>query len=60
MPHADVLDTILGPEVSGFQIKRYPPEIVSTAFKLLYAATAPGVEFNEFVERRGYRVELAG
>lgn len=58
MPFADVIDPILGPEVSGFQIRRYPPEIVTDAFKLLYAVNRPQVEFTEFVERRGYKAEL--
>ena len=59
MPHADLVDSILGPESSGFQIRQYPPAVITTAFKLLYAATDPGADFREFVERRGYRVESA-
>jgi hypothetical protein len=58
LPYAELLDPLLGPEASGFQIRAYPPEIVSTAFKVLYAATSPEVDFTEFVERRGYRAEL--
>lgn len=58
MPYADLLDPILGPEVSGFQIRNYPPEIVTTAFKLLYAVNNPPVDFVEFVERRGYKTHL--
>jgi hypothetical protein len=27
------------------------------AFKLLYAETSPELEFQEFVERRGYQVQ---
>jgi hypothetical protein len=60
MPHGEVVDAALGPEGSGFQIRRYPPQVVSAAFKLLYAAQAPAVEFREFVERRGYRLEIEG
>jgi DNA ligase-like, N-terminal NAD+-binding domain len=58
LPHADALEPALGPEGSGFLIRTYPPEIVSAAFKLLYAVQAPGVDFHEFVERRGYSAEL--
>lgn len=58
MPYAELLDPILGPEVSGFQIRDYPPEIISTAFKLLYAVNSPPVDFVEFVERRGYKTRL--
>ncbi len=57
MPHADLIDPVLGPEASGFQIRRYPPEIVTAAFKVLYAATHPDVPFEEFVSRRGYQVD---
>lgn len=58
LPFAEVLDKALGPEGSGFQIRNYPPEIVSTAFKLLYAVSQPEVDFLEFVERRGYTAVL--
>jgi hypothetical protein len=57
LPHADLLEPALGPEGSGFAIRSYPPEIVTAAFKLLYATTQPEVDFHEFVERRGYAVE---
>jgi hypothetical protein len=58
MPYAELLDPILGPEVSGFQLRAYPPEIISTAFKLLYAVSSPPMDFIEFVERRGYKAQL--
>lgn len=58
MPHAALVDPQLGPEGSGHRIRTYPPEIVTTAFKLLYAMTGPEVDFVEFVERRGYRALL--
>jgi hypothetical protein len=58
MPHANVIDPVLGPEVSGFQIRNYPPEVVTAAFKLLYAVNRPQVDFVEFVERRGYKAEI--
>ena len=58
LPHAAALKPALGDEASGFAIRDYPGDIVTDAFKLLYAETMPGVEFSEFVERRGYRVEM--
>lgn len=56
MPHADVIEPVLGPEASGYSIRDYPPPIITAAFQLLYAHTAPAMEFAEFVERKGYRV----
>ncbi|MBI3992562.1 MAG: uroporphyrinogen-III synthase, partial [Candidatus Lambdaproteobacteria bacterium] len=56
MPYAELIDPALGPEASGYQIRRYPPEIVSAAFKVLYAATHPDLSFEEFVTGRGYQV----
>ena len=60
MPYAEVIDPALGPETSGFRIRKYPPRIISTAFKLLYAATAPEMDFPEFLERRGYGATFQG
>lgn len=57
LPHSKILAPALGPEASGFSIRAYPPDIITDAFKLLYATTHPSVEFHEFVERRGYTVE---
>ena len=59
LPFAELLDPALGAEGSGFQIRHYPPAIVTTAFKLLYAHQSPDTDFREFVERKGYRVEEA-
>ena len=56
MPYAELIDPALGPEASGYQLRRYPPEIVSAAFKVLYAATRPEVAFEDFVTGRGYQV----
>lgn len=58
LPYAELLEAALGPEGSGFAIRSYPPEIVTAAFKLLYATANPDVDFHEFVERRGYTAEL--
>ena len=59
LPFAEVLEPALGAEASGFQIRKYPPTIISIAFKLLYeqSAQARTMDFTEFVERRGYRVQ---
>ena len=54
IPHRELIDTHVGAEASGFAIKDYPPEIVSAAFKLLYAVNTPPMEFAEFVEQRGF------
>ncbi len=58
MPYADVIDPVLGPEVSGFQIRNYPEPVITSAFKLLYDASGKQTDFVEFVERRGYRARL--
>ena len=57
-PYAQIFEPSLGPEASGFQIRSYPPEIVTAAFKLLYAVSNPELDFREFVERRGYSAQL--
>jgi hypothetical protein len=59
LPFAELIDPALGAEGSGFQIRRYPPETVTAAFKLLYAQQSPDEDFREFVERRGYRAKEA-
>ena len=60
MPYAEVIDPALGPEASGFRIRKYPPRIISTAFKLLYAVTTPEMDFPEFLERRGFGATFQG
>lgn len=60
LPHGDVLAPALGPEASGHRIRSFPEDIVSDAFKLLYATQGEGTDFVEFVERRGYRPRQAG
>ena len=58
MPYAEWIDPVLGPEASAYSIREYPPKIVSTAFKLLYATGSPGTGFADFVERHGYRAVI--
>ena len=49
----------LGPEASGFSIKKYPPPIISTALHLLYQENyANRISFADFLARHGYRFEL--
>ena len=55
MPFAEIVDPQLGPEASAFSLRVYPPTIISTAFKLLYAVSNSDLDFVEFTERRGYR-----
>ena len=54
LPYAELIDPLLGPEASGFRLRKYPPRIISSAFKLLYASGNPEVDFVEFAERRGF------
>ena len=58
IPYPEIVNDLLGPEASGFKIKEFPPRIISTAFKLLYATSNPGIEFVEFVEKRGYQAQF--
>ena len=58
LPFAEVIDPALGAEGSGFSIRDYPPQIVTAAFKLLYATSSPETEFVEFVEQRGYQAHI--
>jgi len=57
--HADLVDEALGPEDTAYQIRHYPADIITSAFKLLYGQLQPDEGFVEFVERRGYRAHLA-
>lgn len=59
LPHAGLLRQALGPEGSGYSIRDYPPDIVTDAFKVLYATTSTELSFEDFVARRGYRVDVA-
>lgn len=59
MRYAKLVDQALGPEDSGFQIRNYPQEVLTAAFKLLYSEQQPEVGFVEYVERLGYRAHLA-
>ena len=58
MPYAALVAPLLGPEASGYKLSHYPPEIISTAFKLLYATSGTQVDFAEFTARRGYTAQI--
>ena len=58
VPYLDLVRQ-LGPEASGFSIKKYPSPIISTAMHLLYQENyASRISFSDFVARHGYRFEL--
>ena len=59
IPHAKLVDGALGPEDTAFAIRDYPADVITAAFKLLYSSTRQDIGFVEFVERRGYRAQLA-
>ena len=57
--HQNIIEKSLGAEGSGFSIrkKEYPPEIVSTAFHLLYQDKfSEAKSFREFLSSYGYGV----
>ena len=59
LPFQELIQSGLGTEASGFSIKTYPPEIISAALHLLYQSQYSNtLDFSEFVERLGYRLEL--
>ena len=60
MPYADLIDSALGAEATGFTIKHFPIPIVTAAFKLLYAmhSSEETADFFEFAERRGYQAMI--
>lgn len=41
---------------SGYYIKDYPPQIVTTSLRLLYHHKNPNEDFNQFIGRWGYRL----
>lgn len=57
LPHQEILAPALGAEASGFAIRTYPNDIITDAFKLLFATRRPTMDFHEFVERQGYTVQ---
>ena len=57
LPYQELLKKSLFEDASGFSIKQYPPEIISSAFHLLYQHN--GVEsttFDSFLTRFGYTI----
>ena len=58
IPYRDVVEPALGKEASGFSIRCYPPQIISTALHLLYQLRyREQMFFTQFLERYGYRAQ---
>ena len=52
-----IIEDSLGAEGSAFSIRKYPPEIISTAFHLLYQEKYKETKsLNDFVKTYGYGV----
>ncbi len=57
VPYRVLVEKSLGAEASGFSIRKYPPEIVSTSLHLLYQQRYKDkFKFNSFLDRFGYRL----
>ena len=55
LPFHDLVKSSLTKNASGFSISKYPPEIVSTAFHLLYQTSyIDSMSFETFLARFGY------
>ena len=56
-PFQNIVARSLAEEASGFSIRKYPAEIISTALHLLYQQRyKPKMSFNHFLDRLGYRL----
>jgi hypothetical protein len=55
LPYRELLESARSSEGSGFAIRNYPPEIVSTALHLLYQDRYRTLSFPDFLARFGYR-----
>ena len=54
-PYYDLVKTNLSEDASGFSVRKYPAEIVSTAMHLLYQNSyIKSMTFNVFLARFGY------
>ncbi len=56
VPFLALVRQALGPEASGYTLRKYPPSIISTALHLLHQSQAPDQQFGSFCERLGYRL----
>ena len=57
IPYYDLVKNSLNSELSGFNIKNYPPEIISTSLQLLYRKNYRNLKsFSRFIEILGYKL----
>ena len=57
IPYLEILRTSLSNDASGFAIKKFPAEIISTALHLLYQHNFRGsISFETFLSRLGYKL----
>ena len=55
LPYHDIITKSLAEDASGFSIRKYPEEIVSTALHLLYQCNySKSMTFDAFLARFGY------
>ncbi|MCS5541993.1 MAG: hypothetical protein NZ852_04680 [SAR324 cluster bacterium] len=55
LPYHDIITKSLAEDASGFSIRKYPKEIVSTALHLLYQCNySKSMTFEAFLARFGY------
>ena len=55
MPFQELVKTSLSKDASGFSVRKYPAEIISSALHLLYQHNAvKSISFDTFVNRFGY------
>ena len=58
IPYKEIIATSLSNEASGFNIRKYPDEIVSSALHLLYQCSFRElVTFETFLARFGYSIK---
>ena len=57
LPYRGILTSSLSGDASGYTIKKFPAEIISSALHLLYQKNYKGsISFNTFLARFGYRL----
>jgi len=57
LPYKDILTTSLSEDASGFSIRKFPAEIISSAMHLLYQHNyCKSLSFEDFLARFGYNL----
>ena len=57
LPYQEIIENSLSNDASGFTIRKFPTEIISTALHLLYQKNYKGsMSFDSFLARFGYRL----